>query len=137
VLAPDEPGAAAEHRQVDQPDRRTILDRHLTAAARAPRPRFAGLDVDAQRLAGDVDHGEHVHVGESDQQLADARALELHRGSTELDDLKVGTWKSSPWSVASRTLARSSGSVSMCFARRPGTQHPFTPSSVRWIGPDS
>ncbi len=86
MLAPDEPGSTAESRQVDQLDQRAILNRHVTAAAGARRPRLASLDMHPHRLTGQVGHREHVDVGESDQQLAHARRVQLHRGSPELDD---------------------------------------------------
>ncbi len=40
-----------------------------------------------QRPVGLVDDPEHPHVGKSDQQLAHARRVQLHRGSPGLDDL--------------------------------------------------
>lgn len=80
-------GSSPEHR-VHQFDRGPVLDRHVSAAAGTARSRFACLDMRAQRLTGDVGHGEYVHIRESDQQLAEARTLEFHRCSPELDDVE-------------------------------------------------
>jgi len=80
MLAPDQPGAPAEHGQIHELDGRAVLDRHVTTAARARRSRFAGLDMHSQRLTGDVGHGEHGHLRESDQQLAHARRVQLPQG---------------------------------------------------------
>ena len=49
---------------------------------------LAGLDVDLQRLGRPVDHPKHVHIGETDQQLAHARRVDLHRGSPGSDGVR-------------------------------------------------
>ena len=88
VLAPAQPGAPTEHSEVNEFDCRAVLDGDGTTAARARRARFACLDMHKQRLIGGVYNDEHVHIGESDQQLAHARRVHFHRGSPELDCLR-------------------------------------------------
>jgi hypothetical protein len=96
MLAPDQPGSSAEHRQVRQLHGWPVLDRDVATTAGTCRSRFACLDMHTQRLISDVIDGEHVHFGESDQQLAHARRVQLHRGSPELDRRREPSSSQSP-----------------------------------------
>jgi hypothetical protein len=85
VLAPDQASRAPEGGQVDQLHRRPLLDRHRTSAAGAGGAIGTGLDVDPHWPAHLLDDPEHPHRRQSDQQLAHARRVHLHRGSPDLD----------------------------------------------------
>jgi len=69
-----------ERRQIDQVDGAAVLDPRPAVAASARRARFSGLD-DHDELAGHrVVDADHVDVGQSDQQLAHARRVDLQQG---------------------------------------------------------
>jgi hypothetical protein len=52
--------------------------------------------MDAESATPLVNDSKHRDVRESDQQLAHARRVQLHRGSPELDDLRQPSSSQSP-----------------------------------------
>jgi hypothetical protein len=81
ALVPHQAGRPAERREVNQLDRPSVLDPHRAVTVWAPRSGTACLDMDAYRTIGFVGGAEHADIAESDQQLADARRVNFHRGS--------------------------------------------------------
>ncbi len=81
ALVPHEASRATEGGEVDQLDSAPVLDPRRPAAARARWSRATALDMDPDRATRVVLRAEDGHVTESDQQLADARRVDIHRGS--------------------------------------------------------
>jgi len=87
MLAPHQPDRPTERSEINQLDLRPILDQRRFGALRARRSRSTRFDHDPQRFLL-VDHAEHVHVGQTYQQLADTRRVNFHRGSPGSEGVK-------------------------------------------------
>ena len=83
-LTPHQDRWPSETRQVGQLDQIPVLDRHPTVTFGARRPRRPGLDRDPKTITslGDI---EHVHLTETDQQLAHDNRIRRQQGLQDLD----------------------------------------------------
>jgi len=75
---------ADRSREVDELDGRAAIAPRRRRAHGAHRSFATLLDVDADGLAGPVIDSEDVQVGQSDETLAHARSVGVHRGSGAL-----------------------------------------------------
>jgi len=81
ALVPHQAGRATKGGEVDELDLAPILDPRRPPAPWARRSQAEGLDMDPHRAARVIHGPEDRHVTESDEQLADARRVDFHRGS--------------------------------------------------------
>ena len=81
VLTPQQPRSSSEHREIDQQHRVSILDLRRRTTAETGRSWPAGLDHDRDALTR-VLNAEHGHVGQTNEQLAHARSIRFHRGTS-------------------------------------------------------
>ena len=73
MLAPPQPSRPTKAQQIHQLHHRTFLHHRPIPTLSAAHPIEPGLEVDHDRLTGTVIDGEHVDIGQTDQQLTDSR----------------------------------------------------------------
>jgi hypothetical protein len=78
------PALAAPVRKIDQLDHLAVLDHRHRTTAETRRPSAGLLNMDHQRLTGNVIDADHAHRGQSDKDLRDASSVSDHRGSSGL-----------------------------------------------------
>ena len=89
MLVPHQSRRATEARQVHQLHDGPVLHMGEHAASGTTRPTGSDFDVDSKWLAIHIVEAEDVHLGQADQQLAHARRIRLHRGSSILKALET------------------------------------------------
>jgi hypothetical protein len=81
---PHQTGRSAEAGKINQFDDWPVLHMGEHSTSSAPRSTCPDFDVDAQRLTNNIVDAQDVHFRQADQQLAHARRIRLHRGSSVL-----------------------------------------------------
>jgi hypothetical protein len=83
VLVPDQTCRPSKARQIDQLDGRSILDPRPSATTRTRRRLHPQLNVHDNRVGSFIVDTDDVDRWQADQHLAQARKVDLHRGSPD------------------------------------------------------